>query len=61
MEPKLISDYSPGITEASKSVMLETLTILKSYRNSLVLIGGWVAYFLLKENKPPKSRNSNRK
>lgn len=46
-----IGDYHPSITNASKSVLLELITILKSYRDSLVLIGGWVPYFLLETYK----------
>lgn len=45
--PRLIKDYGAGITEASKSVLLELFTILGTYRASLVLVGGWVPYFLL--------------
>ena len=45
-------DYHPAITGASKSVLLEVMTILKIYRESLVLIGGWVPYFLLEKNRP---------
>ncbi len=38
--------YGPGVTGASKSVLLELLTILRAYRDSLVLVGGWAPYFL---------------
>ncbi len=44
-------DYHEGITNASKSVLLEITTVLKPYLNSLVLIGGWVPYFLLRDNQ----------
>ena len=49
--PRLIEDYSAGITNASKSVLLELFTILGTYRDSMVLIGGWVPYFLLEIHK----------
>jgi len=51
MPIRTFGDYHPAITNASKSVLLELMTILKSYRDSLVLIGGWVPYFLLEINK----------
>lgn len=52
MPIRTIGDYHPSITSASKSVLLELMTILKSYRDSLVLIGGWVPYFILERHKP---------
>lgn len=35
------------MTEASRSVLIELMTILGDYRDALVLVGGWVPYFLL--------------
>jgi hypothetical protein len=55
MQPRIDQDYLPEITEASKSVLLETMTVLGEYRDSIVLIGGWAPYFLLKENPVPAS------
>jgi len=49
---RTVDEYHSTITSASKSVLLEVMTILKSYRESIVLIGGWVPYFLLQEHKP---------
>jgi len=51
-EPRIATDYNSAITEASKSVLIELMTILKGYREALVLIGGWVPYFLLARHKP---------
>jgi hypothetical protein len=51
MPIRTFGDYHPAATNASKSVLLELMTILKSYRDSLVLIGGWVPYFLLEAYK----------
>ena len=48
--------YGPAITTASKSVLLEVLTTLRSYQGALVLIGGWVPYFLLEQHRPAGSR-----
>jgi len=42
-----INVYSQGLTEASKSVLLEILRTLGSYRDHLVLSGGWTPYFIL--------------
>ena len=52
MPARTIDEYHLTITSASKSVLLEVMTIVKSYRESIVLIGGWVPYFLLQEHKP---------
>jgi len=41
--------YGPAITGASKTVLLELMTALRSYRDALVLVGGWAPYFLLEE------------
>ena len=54
MQMRTINEYYSVITSVSKSVLLEIMTILKSYRESIVLIGGWVPYFLLQEHKPEK-------
>jgi hypothetical protein len=51
MPIRTVGDYHPSITSASKSVLLELMTILKGYRDSLVLIGGWVPYFILETHK----------
>ncbi|MDI6809015.1 MAG: hypothetical protein QME66_08550 [Candidatus Eisenbacteria bacterium] len=45
--------YSTGITAASKSALLEIMTALRAYHDALVLVGGWVPYFLLEEHRPP--------
>ena len=42
-----ISVYSQSVTESSKSVLVEVLRILGSYRDYLVLTGGWAPYFIL--------------
>jgi len=44
-----VNMYSRGLTEASKSVLIEILRILGSYRDYLVLSGGWAPYFILQE------------
>jgi hypothetical protein len=41
--------YSKSITESSKSVLLEVLRILGSYRDYLVVTGGWAPYFILEK------------
>ncbi len=49
--PRTIVDYTEGVTEASKSALIELMTALKSYHDALVLVGGWVPYFLLEKYK----------
>lgn len=44
-----IGMYSKSITESSKSVLIEVLRILGSYRDYLVLTGGWAPYFILEK------------
>jgi hypothetical protein len=39
--------YSKSVTESSKSVLIEVLRVLGSYRDYLVLTGGWAPYFVL--------------
>jgi hypothetical protein len=42
-------DYNTQEVNVCLSVMIELLTILGKYRNNIVLVGGWVPYFLLIE------------
>ena len=44
-----IGMYSKSVTESSKSVLVEVLRILGSYRDYLVLTGGWSPYFILEK------------
>lgn len=44
-----IGMYSKSMTESSKSALVEILRILASYRNYLVLSGGWAPYFILEK------------
>ena len=52
---KLKSEYSTREIEACVIVMRELFTYLKPYRNQIVLVGGWVPYFLLEKYTPPGS------
>ncbi|HAM36383.1 MAG TPA: hypothetical protein DEB40_05930 [Elusimicrobia bacterium] len=47
ISPRLDRDYASAVTDASRSVLLEVMTVLGEYRDALVLIGGWGPYFLL--------------
>lgn len=44
-----VNMYSQGLTEASKSVLIELLRILGKYRGHFVLSGGWAPYFILQK------------
>jgi len=46
-----IGIYSKSVTESSKSVLIEVLRVLGSYRDYLVLTGGWAPYFVLRYYK----------
>lgn len=52
MERRLINDFDPRLVNASKSVLLEIMTILGSYRKALILIGGWAPYFIIEQFRP---------
>ncbi|MCB4755740.1 MAG: hypothetical protein LHV69_01670 [Elusimicrobia bacterium] len=41
--------YSSAVTAASKSALLELMTMFRSYREAIVLVGGWVPAFLLEQ------------
>ena len=45
------SDYQKDAVDACLSVMIEVMTILGEFRDNIVLIGGWVPFFLLKEKQ----------
>ena len=45
------SSYSRPIVEASRSALLELSLTLRSYVDALVLVGGWVPYFLLRDQR----------
>lgn len=49
MIQRLSGDYSEGLTSASMSALLELAVTLRSYEDSIVLVGGWVPYFLIEE------------
>ncbi len=51
---KKATDYPEDITALSKSVLLEIMTLLKGYKNQMVLVGGWVPYFLLQKFQKDK-------
>lgn len=48
--------YGPGVTGASKAVLLELMTALRAYRDALVLVGGWVPSLLLQQHQRPEDR-----
>ena len=45
------SDYPKNEVEACLSVLVEFMTLLGEFKNSIVLVGGWVPYFLIEERK----------
>ena len=47
------SSYGPGVTSASKAVLLELVTLLRAYQEALILVGGWAPYFLLERYRRP--------
>lgn len=47
------SDYNLDVTKISFSYLLELTAALREYYDSLVLIGGWVPFFILEHFKKP--------
>jgi hypothetical protein len=45
------SDYPKNEVEAYLSVLVEFMTLLGEFKDSIVLVGGWVPYFLIEERK----------
>jgi hypothetical protein len=45
------TDYPKDEVEACLSVMVELMTLLGAFRESIVLVGGWVPYFLFEEGR----------
>ena len=52
---KNVTNYENEITTLSLSVLLELLCLLKGYSEDMVLVGGWVPYFLLKRHNTDSS------
>ena len=46
-----ISDYLRDDVENALAVLIELMTLLGEFRDDIVLIGGWIPYFLLDKNK----------
>ncbi len=51
--PRSSTDYDRALVEASRSALLELAITLRAYRDTLVLVGGWVPYFLLRDHQQP--------
>ena len=49
MPERLSNAYESNLTSASLSAILELGVTLKYYKDSMVLVGGWVPYFLIEE------------
>ena len=47
---RLSGDYTEALTSASRSALAELALTLKSYKESFVIVGGWVPYFLIEES-----------
>ncbi len=45
------SDYGDSAVQACLSVMVELMTVLGEFRDGMVLVGGWVPYFLFPEDQ----------
>lgn len=52
-EPRQRNDYSPRQVEAAHRVLVDIGQVLASFRDCLVLIGGWVPELLLAQADEP--------
>ncbi len=48
-EPRTKGDYTPRLTEAAERVLVDVMQVLASFRDCLVLVGGWVPELLVTE------------
>ena len=44
-------DYGKKEVDACLSVLVELMTILGEFRDNIVLVGGWIPYFLMEKNR----------
>ncbi|TEU05609.1 MAG: hypothetical protein E3I52_05620 [Candidatus Aminicenantes bacterium] len=54
---KLKSQYSSAKTNACFSIIVELMTYLKKYSHNIVLVGGWVPYFLYGDIKEEEQKH----
>ena len=52
---RLAIEYGRLVVESSFSALLELSLVLRAYSESLVLVGGWVPYFLLRDHRSKDS------
>ncbi len=50
MTPRLAVEYTAALTGASKVGLLELARTLRPYRDSILLVGGWVPYLLIQRH-----------
>ncbi|MCI4326296.1 MAG: hypothetical protein L3K16_01465 [Thermoplasmata archaeon] len=55
MTHRLAVEYTTELTGASKIALLELGRTLRAYRESLILVGGWVPYLLIERHGPAAS------
>ena len=48
--PRDSGDYSESLTAASFSALVELALTLGTYKDSLVLVGGWSPYLLIRDH-----------
>lgn len=53
---RVAASYERPLVEASRSALLELALSLRAYRGALVLVGGWVPYFLLQTRQAADGR-----
>ncbi len=54
---KLKSQYSSAKTNSCFSIIVELITYLKKYSHNIVLVGGWVPYFLYGDIKEEEQKH----
>jgi hypothetical protein len=52
-EPRQSSDYTARQTNAARRVLIDVQQVLASFRDSIVLVGGWVPDLLIPDASEP--------
>ena len=58
-EPRTKDDYSPRQVEAAERVIVDVMQVLASFKDCLVLVGGWVPVLTIEDPAVPHSKSTD--
>ncbi|MBP6603079.1 MAG: nucleotidyl transferase AbiEii/AbiGii toxin family protein [Verrucomicrobiales bacterium] len=58
-DPRTKDDYTPRLTEAAGRALVDVMQVLASFRDCLVLVGGWVPDLLLGDAEEPHVKSGD--